>query len=88
MGGVMLDAGPLLDLVEGRGGVTAVLHSVGVGGESAEGQRWRDALRRVRRQGVVSVWLADRVCVGLLGTLPELVWGDAFFEGCDGEVAA
>lgn len=83
----MLDAGPLLAMVDRCGGTTQVLHAAGIDGASDEGRRWRDAFRRLRRNGQVSLWLADRICVRLFGTLPELVYGDEFFAGCE-EVAA
>lgn len=84
----MLDAAPLLEAVDRRCGTTCLLHDVGLTGNSEVGKRWRDALRRVRRNGHVSPWLADRICVRLLGTLPELIYGEAFFAGCDETEAA
>ena len=93
-----LDAAPLLEAIRRRGGLRHTLglddtwHGPGVRLDRTlhdpDLHRWARAYHRMRKSGRVSVWQADRFCVHVLGTLPELVWGDAFFDGCDDEVAA
>lgn len=62
-----LPAEPLLRLVAGRGGASAV----GVCQHSAE----EKALERAARDGWVTVREADALAVGLLGLTPWEVWG-------------
>ena len=98
----MLDAQPLLDVIDARGGTRAVLGLPPVAAmydrerppvrqsKDPDVRRWLDTLRRVRRQGRLSPWCADRICVRLLGTLPQLVWGQEWWDAIpddEGDVA-
>lgn len=96
-----LDARPLLDTIEARGGIRRVLGlppaDAALGREFGrrpdrtkdDVARWLRAHHRMRASGEVSVWQADRFCVRLLGTLPCLVYGAEWWDAIpdEGEVA-
>lgn len=67
-----IDAGPLLRQIALRGGDK----SVGVRPGSAE--YW--ALEDARERGAVTVWMADRLAVTLLGLTPVELWGDEYLS--------
>ena len=84
----VLDAGPILDVVAARGGIATVLGGDQGARKAGDLCRFDRAYWRMVQKGTVTVWAADRFCIKVLGTLPELVYGVAFFAGCDEMEAA
>lgn len=64
-----LDAAPLLALLDARGGAPWILRHPH-GGESG-----RRAYQRIKADGVVSVRIADRLAIRLLGRTLDEVYG-------------
>lgn len=90
-----LPAQPILDWIEARGGLARVLgvepngNHVGQAPGACGGhprsqypdyRKWHKTVQRMSRSGRVSVWQADRLCIGLLGTNPALVFGQVWWD--------
>ena len=80
-----LDARPILDALEQRGGIRPLLANVGLTTLDLEGARFKRAIYRMRQTGQVSPWQADRFCIRLLGTLPQFVYGQAWWDSIPDE---
>lgn len=74
---------PLEHAVSLRGGV-AELGARRDADDDESHQRWVErtmrSLNRARRQGWVSVWAADELCVHLLGVHPAFIFGDIWWD--------
>lgn len=74
-----LDAQPLLDFIESRGGsdrfvAQALITSV------AEAERISRAIRRAKERGWVSVYAADDIICGLGGIHPTSIYGEEWWD--------
>lgn len=92
-----LDAQPILDAIDARGGIAACLgrHDLGFDENGKRrSQDWSDAdmrdylnvarkIGKWRESGRVLVEVADEFCIRRLGVNPVLVYGPAFFDGVD-----
>lgn len=89
----MIDATPIIDAINRRGGIAVVLgydDNLSTGGRSLEGAAslaHDPDLRRLSRQwyrmvqrGTVSIDGADKWCIRVLGLNPALVYGPLWWE--------
>lgn len=71
-----LDAAPILDTVDARGGVSAILGHR----DDRAAETDRRAIQRARQRGIIGAHTADRVCIRVLGCHPALVYGSAWWR--------
>lgn len=71
-----LPAGPLLEVIEGRGGIGQVTVHL----PDHERAAVKRAYHRARKSGRITEDYADLIALKLLGRLPELIWGDAWLD--------
>ena len=80
---VMLDAGPILRMIEDRGGLECALRR-----QTTPRQRdqLHQNLKRMVERGDVELHTADRMCIQHFGILPELLYGRDWFQGVPDDV--
>lgn len=77
-----LPVAPLVEMVEGRGGLAACGIRRDEGGEP---ERLAKAYYRAQARGRITIWAADRLSVKALRLLPSGVWGQLWYlVGSDG----
>lgn len=78
-----LPAGPLLERlgpVKSRGEAAAEAINEG---RCRQPEPQKSAIRRARRDGWITVWMADRLALELFGCHPIEIWGDAWLGDND-----
>ena len=70
---------PLVEVVEARGGMLALLDRAKIT-EEADRKTFFDRYRHGKKRGSFTLRFVDEVCVDVLDTLPQLVYGEEWWK--------
>lgn len=72
------DPAPLLAVLKARGGLNACLDKAKIE-NVLERRTYQEPLRSGTRRGGLTTSIVDRICVDVLDTLPQLVYGEEWW---------